>query len=88
MNLKPPEAILGPLSVEIRFFLIPPKSCPKGRHYPSVRPDVDNLAKLILDCLQPDIMHDDCQVVSLLTSKEYSSQPGVLIIIKRMDPLP
>ena len=88
MTRRPSEPILGPLSVEIHFYLVAPKYRPKSRHYPSVRPDIDNLAKLILDCLQPEILHDDSQVVTLLTSKSYAQEPGVQIQISKKEPPP
>lgn len=46
------------------------------------KPDVDNLAKLILDELQRALLfNDDSQVVKLTTLKTWSAQPGCLVVI-------
>lgn len=48
-----------------------------GHH--TSRPDVDNLAKQVLDCCNGMLWVDDSQVFSLLISKRYSNTPKYVI---------
>jgi Holliday junction resolvase RusA-like endonuclease len=53
----------------------------------TVIPDVDNSAKLILDCLTKlGFWHDDAQVDDLRLSKRYGSEPRITIWILAEDP--
>ena len=46
------------------------------------RPDADNLAKLVLDCLmRAGMIGDDAVVSQLLIKKSYGAKPGVLIYL-------
>ena len=46
------------------------------------RPDADNLAKLVLDCLmRAGMIGDDAIVSQLLIRKSYGAKPGVLIYL-------
>lgn len=45
-----------------------------GKIIPTVRPDVDNVAKLILDALNKTAYADDSQIVSLTVSKRYAHE--------------
>jgi len=48
-----------------------------GKLKPLKKPDVDNIAKSILDSLNNIAFIDDKQVVSALITKDYSQQPRV-----------
>ena len=56
-------------------------------HYHTAKPDADNLAKAVLDCLTTlGIWHDDAQVCQLDTLKIYADSPqdeGAVIEITR-----
>lgn len=68
------------VSVRIRFDLPRPKSV--TRVYPSVAPDVDKLARAVLDALtQSAVIRDDSQVVRLTAEKFYGPTPGVRVAI-------
>lgn len=88
---------LGAFSVELNFLLPRPKS-----HYGKLgvkksapddhcsKPDIDNLAKLVLDVITKDgrVWRDDSQVMCLLLTKSYAlcfQQPGVKIRIQSRD---
>jgi hypothetical protein len=43
------------------------------------KPDVDNLQKYVLDCMNEAIIHDDAQIYSILAEKEYSDTPCTII---------
>ena len=62
------------VNVGLQFFL---------RNVATARPDLDNLAKTVLDALNGAAWHDDSQIVCLLIEKKKSATPGVLVGIFR-----
>lgn len=79
------EQIEGAVEVEAVFSLKPPIS--GRRALPHVRPDIDKLARAVLDGLTGTAFADDGQVVRLVCTKRYGS-PGASIRIARVtDPL-
>lgn len=52
--------------------------------YPTNKPDIDNLAKSILDALNGVIYKDDSQVVVLTLQKYYDDDPRAEITIEEM----
>lgn len=56
----------------------------RGKHRPIKRPDLDNLAKAVLDALNGLAYSDDSQVVSLTVDKYYSDNPRVEVTIKEV----
>ena len=44
-------------------------------------PDVDNLAKMVLDALKGTYWHDDAMITSLLTEKVYSHKPRTEVYV-------
>ena len=76
-----------PLAVYINAYFEPPKSKPKkwrndalaGYYKPLVKPDIDNIAKVVLDALNGLAYADDKQVSDVIVSKRYvgaDCQPG------------
>jgi Holliday junction resolvase RusA-like endonuclease len=63
------EAIEGPVSVELVFYMPAPK---RRNARPAVKPDVDKLARAVLDGLTGSAFADDGQVVELKASKRYA----------------
>jgi crossover junction endodeoxyribonuclease RusA len=53
----------GPVALGLRFYFKRPKSAPKSRIYPTVKPDLDKTIRAILDALKGIIYGDDSQVV-------------------------
>lgn len=84
------EPLETPLAVYLYFRLPIPGSyskkrqeaCLKGLERPTKKPDIDNLAKSVLDGINGVIWRDDSQIVSLHITKVYSSQPGVDVLIR------
>lgn len=80
--------LLGPVVVDVLFVFQRPKSYP-GRPYPHVYPDLDKLARAVLDCLGKKkgggAIGDDAQVVDLTARKRYGPAPGVLITVTSLD---
>ena len=68
----PPET---PLEVTVTAYFARPKSAPRKRVRPTVRPDYDNIAKLVTDALQGLAFHDDCEVVDAHIHKLYATYP-------------
>lgn len=83
-----------PVEVVISAWMEPPASAPKarraamlsGQERPTKRPDLDNIAKTILDALNGLAWKDDSQVVSLTISKHWSDAPRVQVEIRRPVP--
>ena len=59
-----------PLRLSLTFWLARPKSAPKDREYPVVKPDIDNLYKLLADSTQ-GIIPDDAQITNVSMCKRY-----------------
>lgn len=85
---KPP-GFVGPLEVEMHFWLPRPKSA-KKRLWPAGRPDLDNLVKAIMDSATQTgmVWRDDGQIVSLHVMKSYvdslNSTPCVKIAVTEL----
>ena len=52
-----------------------------GKIRPTKRPDIDNIAKTILDALNGVVFRDDSQVVELFASKAYNDKDEVFITV-------
>jgi Holliday junction resolvase RusA-like endonuclease len=76
----------GPCSVHIVARMEIPKSWPKKKQALAEsneispgKPDLDNIAKTVLDALNGVCYEDDAQVVILSVTKCYSREPGVMV---------
>lgn len=67
-KFKTPSA--EPVSITLEFGIVQPKSV--RRPMPTVPPDIDKLARAVLDALTGIAYIDDSQVVRLAASKVYS----------------
>jgi len=81
-NVGDMALIDGPVTVTLDFRLPRPKSHPKTRRtWPAVAPDIDKLARLVLDALTGTVLVDDARVIGLQASKDYAVdhhiRPGV-----------
>lgn len=82
-----------PVRVEITAFFAPPKSTRKrdriemlaNRILPEKKPDVDNIAKIILDALNKIAYADDAQVIELSVIKRYAAEAKVIVHIEEID---
>lgn len=71
----------GPVEVQATFALPRPKSATKARWSPDRKPDIDKLARGLLDSLVfAGALVDDAQVVTLTVSKVYGL-PGVTFTV-------
>lgn len=90
---RPHTPIDGPVSLKLVIYRPLLKSMSKkkkaeavaGTFRPIKKPDVDNVAKGIMDAMTGIIWQDDKQVVSLQVSKYYSEQPRVEVQVIPLD---
>ena len=79
--------LTGPIHVEVRFYLRRPASVSQRRRpLPTVKPDLDKLARSTLDALKSaGVYGDDSQVVAFTVSKFYADTdqptPGAWVAI-------
>lgn len=86
------EMLTGELKAEITACFTIPKSASikkrldmiGGSIRPVKRPDLDNVAKAVLDALNGLAYQDDSQIVSLTVSKFYDLQPRVELTIQEV----
>jgi Holliday junction resolvase RusA-like endonuclease len=79
----------GEIEAKIIAYYAIPKSASKkkqiamrlGNIMPTKRPDVDNIAKIVLDSLNGIAYKDDSQVVNLQVHKLYADNPRVEVIL-------
>lgn len=65
----PPKQV----SVTVTFYLVRPRSAPKSRTLPNVKPDLDKLVRSTLDALTTaGVFTDDATVVELTARKAYA----------------
>lgn len=72
------QPLEAPLKLELVFSITKPKSC--KRPFPSVKPDVDNFIKMVMDCGNEIIWKDDNLIVEISARKEYG-EPGIRITV-------
>lgn len=86
------EPLKMPLAMDIVFFMPIPKATSGikkrqmlvGALHHDKRPDVDNLQKFILDCLNDIVIKDDSQIADIRARKVYSDKPGTSIRIRAL----
>ena len=80
-----PEPYDGPVVVDISVFIMKPKSWPKHRVHADTKPDVDNYAKLICDCMEGIIYTNDSRIVRLSISKYLDTNPRVEVRLWKLE---
>ncbi len=78
---KPEKPLEGALTVTLTFCRRAPK---KHGEYPTTRPDVENLAKGLLDSWNGILWRDDSQIVDLELSKRYDAREGVEVEVQEL----
>ena len=94
---KPKTPFAGDIRLSIRFTMPIPKSWYRSGKYKdllkdkfkgirnhSVKPDLDNLIKLISDVLQPAFYVDDSQICQIYAEKIYGERPNTAVIIEEI----
>lgn len=83
------EPLTGAVMVDITFYRSIQKSSSKaaktakltGKVKPTVKPDLDNYIKAVLDGLNGLAWVDDSQIVNISATKEYSLEPETVVLI-------
>jgi Holliday junction resolvase RusA-like endonuclease len=82
-DIGSPQPYAGPLYARLTFHLPRPKTA--TRMWPFGRPDLDNLAKAVLDGLNGVVFHDDAQVCCMDLAKHYAvDRVGVQVEITEL----
>lgn len=84
--------IQGEIEAHIKAYYSIPKSMTRknkqlieeDKLHPTKKPDLDNVAKIILDSLNKIAFDDDSQVVKLIVEKYYSDNPRVEVTISEL----
>jgi Holliday junction resolvase RusA-like endonuclease len=93
-----PKFFTGPVYVALDFYLARPKGHygsgknsemlkPSAPSVPNTKPDIDKLARAVLDALTGAVIRDDSQVVVLVARKHYASldhPPGVTVSLEEV----
>ena len=86
-------AMGGPVSIRVEINMEVPKSWSKkkradsysGKIFPTKRPDIDNIAKTILDGLNGVLFFDDSRITDLIVTKRFSAIPCVKVIASQIE---
>ena len=94
---KPKQPLEGNIYLKVIFYMSRPKShfrtgkyahllkdVYKDVNYVKSRPDLDNLAKILLDVIQPQIICDDSQICILQAEKKYGQPSRTEVIIQEI----
>lgn len=89
---KEKQRLEGQIRADIKVFYSIPKSISKkkriemieGKLRPTKKPDVDNIAKIILDSLNGIAYDDDKQIVGCCIEKWYGEDPRVELILEEV----
>ena len=87
------KCLTGEIEAEMKVYMSIPKSTSKkkrqamleGEVRPTKRPDLDNIAKIILDSLNGIAYNDDKQVVSCKIEKWYGEVPRVEVTLEEAE---
>jgi len=90
--MKGRSMIEGPVNVIFRMHIVPPDSWSQkkkndalsGKIYPTVKPDVDNVLKLICDACNGIVWKDDKQACDGGFSKRYAPIAETIVMISEI----
>lgn len=90
---KYPDTYLeGALFATVTAYYPIPKSMPKYKRllaltcklFPTKKPDIDNLQKMLFDSLNKKAYYDDAQIVGVYIMKYYSDKPRIELTIEEL----
>lgn len=85
LQKEKPVRFDGPICLDVRFYFLKPKSAPKKRQHHTVRPDLDNLLKLVSDACNGILWKDDAQICEIYIWKLYSEREGINIRVTEIN---
>jgi len=77
----------GPVRMILSIYLMPSKEMQRkikksiARIYPIIKPDTDNIIKIMADALSGLAFVNDKQIISVYAEKKYSQRPCVEVIV-------
>ena len=77
----------GPVRMILSIYIMPSKETQRkikksiARIYPIIKPDADNILKIVADALSGLAFVDDKQIISVYAEKKYSLKPCVEVIL-------
>lgn len=88
-QIKGFQPMQGAICLKLIAVLAIPKSKPKkfreaaltGKVHPTVKPDIDNIYKIVTDAMQGIVYEDDKQIIDAALNKRYGLQPRVVVQI-------
>lgn len=89
MPFRPQTPLQGPIAIRIRWVFPHTVSAPKKRRgmeiYKDTSPDLDNMEKALLDCLQKvEFFGNDGQIAKKISLKYWGPDPGITIDLKEL----
>jgi Holliday junction resolvase RusA-like endonuclease len=78
----PDEPHDGGIRITLDFRLIKPRSYSKKVIFPTKKPDLDNLAKLVIDCMTKRFFVDDSQIIDMMVSKVFDDHSGCQVEVR------
>lgn len=76
--------IVAKLSIPKSWSMTKRNKAKDGEIAPKIKPDCDNIAKIICDALNGIAYDDDKQIVELIVEKRYAEEPKVIVEIKKI----
>lgn len=81
----PDEPLQGPVHLTVHWGIVTKDKMKLRKRYKDTRPDLDNMLKLLQDCLtEMKFFKDDAQVVELNATKVWSEQGFIEINIREL----
>lgn len=83
-------AMTGPVQVAVSVVSPIPTSWSRRKRAEAidqpcpVKPDLDNIIKLVLDSINGIVFADDRQVVELIASKRYGEEPQIIVTVREV----
>jgi len=80
----------GPLEMTITWYMTIPQSMSQkkkdalNKKYHFIKPDVDNLERLLLNACTGVLFKDDCQIARIVKEKVYDFEPRTVFIITEL----
>lgn len=89
------QPVVGPVRVLATVYVAVPKSysalkrgaCMCGQIYPTGRPDLDNMLKILMDACNGIVWVDDAQVVEVAVSKLWSERGRLHVMVDAVQPV-
>lgn len=72
----------GPLEAKINFLIAKPKST--KRDFPTVKPDIDNYLKAVLDAMNGICYVDDSRIISIYGKKLYGPSGSIEVTLSKI----